>query len=32
MTRLEKAARALLDRAGYTEYGPVVPEGLAMDF
>ncbi len=28
---LERAARALLDRAGYTEYGPVVPKALASE-
>lgn len=31
MTMLEKAAKALLDRAGHTEYGLVVPEALATD-
>ena len=28
---LERAARALMDRAGYTEYGPVVPPSLAPE-
>jgi len=28
---LEKAARAVSERAGYTEYGPVIPEALIPD-
>ena len=28
---LDRAARALQERAGYTEYGPVVPESLTND-